>query len=163
MNHSVHASQSDEQSRGNHELRILILEDNPIDAELMETELRDADLVFVSKRVDKEASFIQALREFAPGLILSDFSLPSFSGEAALDIAMEQSVGAPFIFVSGALGEERAIELLKKGQRIMSSKIRMSRLVPAVVRALQEVQERNERHNMENALSCFRESLSDYF
>ncbi len=133
-------------------LKILILEDIPADAELMEMELREAGLNFITKRVDKKPAFIKALNNFSPDLILSDYSLPSFGGDSAMKIALSRQPGTPFIFVSGAIGEELSIELLKRGATDYVLKDRLSRLVPAVTRALQEVKERSERHFAERAL-----------
>lgn len=134
------------------ELHILILEDVPSDADLMEDELVEADIKFVPKRVATKASFVKALEEFSPEIILSDYSLPSFDGLSALKIAQEKCPEIPFIFVSGALGEEKAIELLKKGATDYVLKNRLSRLGPAVSRALNEVDERTERKRAETAL-----------
>ncbi|MFB3925616.1 MAG: PAS domain S-box protein [Syntrophales bacterium] len=134
------------------QLRILVLEDVPTDAELMENELREAGMDVVSMRVDTRTSFVRELKRFAPDIILSDFSLPSFDGVAALRIALKKCPDVPFIFVSGALGEELAIELLKKGATDYVLKHRLSRLAPAVSRALLEVRERNERQHIEDAL-----------
>ena len=94
------------------ELKILILEDVPSDAELMEEELTDSGMTFTSKRVATKASYLNAIDEYCPNIILSDYSLPSFDGLSALKIAREKCPDVPFIFVSGALGEEMAIELL---------------------------------------------------
>ena len=134
------------------ELKILILEDVPSDAELMEEELTDSGMTFTSKRVATKASYLNAIDEYCPNIILSDYSLPSFDGLSALKIAREKCPDVPFIFVSGALGEEMAIELLKKGATDYVLKNRLSRLGPAVSRALSEVEERNERKRVENAL-----------
>ncbi len=134
------------------ELRILILEDVPTDAELMEEELKESGMTFISKRVAARTAFINAINGFCPDIILSDYSLPSFDGQSALKIAMEKCPDTPFIFVSGALGEEMAIELLKKGATDYVLKNRLSRLGPAVSRALNEVVERNERKRAEDAL-----------
>jgi PAS domain S-box-containing protein len=134
------------------ELRILILEDVPTDAELMKDELAEAGLTFTSKLVSSRKSFLDSLEGFVPELILSDYSLPSFDGLSALKIAREKCPDVPFIFVSGALGEEMAIELLKKGATDYVLKDRLSRLGPAVSRALSEVEERTERKRMENVL-----------
>jgi PAS domain S-box-containing protein len=136
----------------NRALRILILEDVPTDADLMEYELSEAGIAFTSKRVAVKAAYIRALEEFSPEMILSDYSLPSFDGLSALTIARERCPEAPFIFVSGALGEEKAIELLKQGATDYVLKDRLSRLGPAVTRALHEVEERNERIRAEEAL-----------
>jgi DNA-binding NarL/FixJ family response regulator len=136
----------------NKELSILILEDVPTDAELIKYELSGAGVPFISRCVANRASFLKALDDFCPDMILSDYSLPTFNGLSALKIARERCPEVPFIFVSGALGEELAIELLKQGATDYVLKNRLSRLVPAVNRALQEVEERNERRIAEEAL-----------
>jgi len=133
-------------------LKLLILEDVPTDAELMVEELAEAGMSFVSKRVATKASFVNAISDFAPDIILSDYSLPSFDGLSALKVARERCPDVPFIFVSGALGEEKAIDLLKKGATDYVLKNRLSRLEPAVSRALHEVAERRERERAEDAL-----------
>jgi PAS domain S-box-containing protein len=133
----------------NGELSILILEDVATDAELMELELTEAGLNFASQRVWTKAAFVEALEARTPDIMLSDYSLPSFDGLSALEIARSMCPEIPFIFVSGALGEERAIELLKQGATDYVLKHRLSRLAPAVSRALQEVAERNERKRFE--------------
>ena len=127
------------------ELRILILEDVTTDAELIKDELREAGTVFTPSCVKDKASYLKALDEFSPDIILSDYSLPSFDGLSALKLAVKKCPDVPFIFVSGALGEETAIELLKQGATDYVLKSRLSRLGPAVSRALQEVKERKER------------------
>jgi PAS domain S-box-containing protein len=134
------------------ELRILILEDVPTDAELAQDELVDAGMTFTSNCVTTRADFIRELDEFPPHIILSDYSLPAFDGLSALKIAAEKHPDIPFIFVSGALGEERAIEMLKKGATDYVLKDRLSRLAPAVSRALQEAAEKAERKQAEQAL-----------
>src|SRR3972149_10565347 len=120
------------------EVRILIVEDVPSDAELMMFELKEAGINFTSKCVKTRAAFIKELDESPPHIILSDYSLPSFDGLSALTIASERCPGVPFIIVSGALGEERAVELLKRGATDYILKDRLPRLAPAVLRALQE-------------------------
>src|SRR6266508_2754852 len=134
------------------ELRILILEDVAAHAELMERELRKAEIVFSARRVATREAFLAALRDFNPDLILADYSLPSFDGVAALSIAREQCPAAPFVFVSGALGEELAIETLKQGATDYVLKQRLARLAPAVRRALREAEERAARRQAEAAL-----------
>jgi DNA-binding NarL/FixJ family response regulator len=143
----------------NKELRILILEDVPTDAELLKYELGEAGIPFTARCVATKATFLKALDDFCPDLILSDYSLPSFNGLSALKIARERCPDVPFIFVSGALGEELAIELLKQGATDYVLKNRLSRLVPAVSRALQEVEERNERKTAEEALKQREQAL----
>ena len=96
-------------------LRILMLEDIAADAELVQRELREANMAFSATLVDTKDTFVRALEEFDPDIILADYSLPSFDGIAALAIATDQRPDVPFVFVSGAIGEERAIEALKNG------------------------------------------------
>jgi PAS domain S-box-containing protein len=133
-------------------LRVLILEDVQTDAILMENELVESGLNPVSKCVSTKAAFINAISDFSPELILSDYSLPSFNGLAALNITKKKCPHLPFIFVSGALGEETAIDLLKKGATDYVLKNRLSRLAPAVTRALHEIEEREELIKVEKAL-----------
>src|SRR5262245_42560605 len=108
----------------------------------MERELRKAEMVFSPQCVATRDAFLAALGDFHPDLILADYSLPSFDGIAALSIAREQCPAVPFVFVSGALGEELAIETLKQGATDYVLKQRLERLVPAVRRALLDAEER---------------------
>jgi len=137
----------------------LILEDVPTDAELIKDELREAGMIFTSKSVQDRAAYFEALDEFCPDIILSDYSLPSFDGLSALKVAVGKCPDVPFIFVSGALGEETAIDLLKQGATDYVLKSRLSRLGPAVTRALQEVRERAERKMAEEALKKREQAL----
>jgi diguanylate cyclase (GGDEF)-like protein/PAS domain S-box-containing protein len=134
------------------EIRILMLEDVATDAELAGLTLRQAGLVFAVKRVDTRESFTAAIRDFSPDLILADYSLPSFDGFSALAIARTECPQIPFIFLSGSIGEERAIEALKKGATDYVLKDRMTRLIPAVQRALKEARETKSRREAEEAL-----------
>jgi DNA-binding NarL/FixJ family response regulator len=143
------------------ELRILILEDVTTDAELIKDELREAGTVFTPSYVKDKVSYLKALDEFSPDIILSDYSLPSFDGLSALKLAVKICPDVPFIFVSGALGEETAIELLKQGATDYVLKSRLSRLGPAVSRALQEVKERNERKMAVEALELKSRGLEE--
>jgi len=143
----------------NEELRILILEDVPTDAELIQDELLQGGTVFTSQCVKDKPSYLKALDEFAPDIILSDYSLPSFDGLSALKFAVEKRPDVPFIFVSGALGEEKAIDLLRQGATDYVLKNRLSRLVPALTRALQEVKERQERDAALEALKKREQAL----
>lgn len=97
------------------ELRILLLEDSAVDAEIVEEELRQAKIPFSLKRVYSEDSFIKSLEDFSPDIILADYTLPSFDGMTALNISKEMSLDVPFIFVSGTIEEGVAIEALKNG------------------------------------------------
>ena len=122
------------------ELRILILEDNSLDADLVENALSGAGLVFTSEIVDKKETFLKALDEFIPELILSDYDLSTFDGLQALEIAKEKCPDVPFILVTGRVGEEFAIETLKKGVTDYVMKGNLKRLVPAINRALEEAE-----------------------
>jgi len=145
------------------ELRILILEDSPADAELEEHELRQSGLVCALKVVDTKAAFLKALEEFSPDIILSDYDLPTFDGLAALRIAKENCPNVPFILVTGKVGEEFAIEKLKEGATDYVLKGNLKRLVPSVTRALEEAQERAERKKLEEALRVSEEKWRNLF
>ncbi len=140
-------------------LRILILEDMTTDAELMVYELRQTGIDFTLKRVESRKEYAKALEEFRPELILSDFHLPDFDGLGALDLAQQRCPESPFIFVSGAMGEEVAIDSLKQGATDYVLKDHLSRLGPAVERALREAAARRDRRQAEEAL---RESEQRY-
>jgi PAS domain S-box-containing protein len=133
-------------------LRILYLEDNFRDAELVEEILSGDGLACDVVRVENEADFVASLEQHAFDLIFADYTLPSFDGISALKIARQKRPDVSFIFISGTLGEEVAIEALKIGATDYVFKTRLSRIVPAVRRALREAQERNERKGVEEAL-----------
>lgn len=96
-------------------IKILILEDNQSDAELLQHELKKSELNFSSEIVQTRQEFDNALDNFKPDIILSDYSLPSFDGVTAFHVKQKKSPDTPFIIVSGTLGEENAVELIKKG------------------------------------------------
>ena len=98
-------------------LQLILVEDNPPDAEIVARHLTRAKLHFSIHRVETEAELLAALSTRRPDLIISDFSLPQFDGLRALEVAAAQSPHTPFIFVSGTIGEERAIEALRRGDR----------------------------------------------
>ncbi len=134
------------------ELRILLLEDNMADAEMLEEELRRTKIPFSLKRVFLKESFIKSFEDFSPDIILADYTLPSFDGMTALSIVKEMCPEVPFIFVSGTIEEGVAIEALKNGAVDYVYKNRISKLAPAVRRALSEIKERRERERAINAL-----------
>jgi serine phosphatase RsbU (regulator of sigma subunit) len=136
----------------NRGLRILHLEDEPRDAELIEATLVAAGLACEVRLVTGRAEFIAALDQGEWDLVLADFSLPEFDGMSALAIVRNRYPELPFVFVSGRLGEEAAIESLKNGATDYVLKHRLIRLVPAVNRALSEALERTERHKAEEEL-----------
>ena len=133
-------------------LRILLLEDVASDAELTERELHKAKLAFSLECVETREAFVRALEELKPHLILGDYHLPNFDGLSALAIAQEKCPDIPFIFISGTIGEELAIEVVKKGATDYVLKDRLSRLVPVIHRALDEAEERIKRKEAEEAL-----------
>jgi two-component system, NarL family, sensor histidine kinase UhpB len=141
------------------DLRILFLEDVETDAELIGRELGKAGLHFRSRRVENREQFVEALEDFSPDLILADYSLPAFDGLSALAITREKGLEIPFLFVSGAIGEEVAIETLKSGATDYVLKNRLSRLALSVDRALRENEERKRLKEAEKAL---RESEERY-
>ena len=134
------------------ELRILILEDDEADAELIKHELRKAKIVFESQRVQTRDAFQKKLFDFEPDLILADYTLPAFDGSSALRMVKEKNPDLPFIFVSGTIGEDFAIESLKSGATDYVLKDRLGRLVPAVDRALSEAKEKIEYRKARKAL-----------
>lgn len=133
-------------------LRILHLEDDPLDAELVQSTLSSGDIVCDVVLVDNREHFVTALEGEPVDLVLADFALPGFDGMGALAIVRERYPATPFVFVSGRLGEEAAIESLKSGATDYVLKNRLSRLAPAVRRALDEAAERIELKRAEEAL-----------
>jgi diguanylate cyclase (GGDEF)-like protein len=119
-------------------LQLILVEDNPPDAEIVARHLARAKLHFSIHRVETEAELLTALTTHRPDLIISDFSLPQFDGLRALEVAAAHSPHTPFIFVSGTIGEERAIEALRRGATDYVLKTNLARLGPAVERALRE-------------------------
>ncbi len=141
------------------ELHILLLEDSATDADLIRHTLGQGGFAFLLEHVDTKAAFVHHLETRPPDLVLSDFTLPALDGYAALALAREKCPAAPFIFVTGTLGEEVAIETLKNGATDYVLKHRLGRLVPSVHRALREAEERAERHRVEQQLRESREQL----
>jgi PAS domain S-box-containing protein len=125
-------------------LRILYLEDDPRDAELVREALETAGIICQLTRVETQADFIASLEQGDFSLILADYALPSFDGLSALKIAQQRCPHVPFIFVSGTLGEEVAVESLKIGATDYVRKTLLSRMAPSVQRALREARERTE-------------------
>ncbi|MDQ5987061.1 MAG: hypothetical protein CSYNP_02797 [Syntrophus sp. SKADARSKE-3] len=134
-------------------LRILILEDDRTDAELAQFELQEAGFAFTSKVVINESDFVHELQEFSPDLIISDYDLPQYNGALALAEAKSKCPDTPFVLVSGAVSEDRAIEILTQGAKdyVLKNRLRQ-RLVPAVRRALAEADEHRARKQAEEAL-----------
>ena len=125
-------------------LRILYLENDLADAELVHETLEAEGIACELTRVEAEGEFRAALRRDGFDVILADYTLPAFDGLSALRIVRQQRADVPFIFVSGTLGEEVAIDALKMGATDYVFKTRLSRLVPAIHRAMREMRERVE-------------------
>jgi signal transduction histidine kinase len=121
-------------------IRILQVEDDPIDAELIQAELDADGIDYEVRLVDDEASYTACLREFEPHIVLSDLSLPGFSGQRALELLRQHDEDLPFIYVSATLGEEAAVEALRNGATDYILKQNPARLATAVRRALAEAE-----------------------
>jgi two-component system, cell cycle sensor histidine kinase and response regulator CckA len=137
-------------------LRVLVLEDQPADAELMIREIRCAGFVPDWKRVETEESFLAELGH-SPELILSDYSMPRFDGLRALALLQERGLDIPFILISGSLGEEVAVGSMRMGAADYLLKDRLARLGPAVQRALEDKRLREERRRSGEALRASEE------
>jgi len=140
-------------------LRVLLLEDVPADAALIERQLTKSGLGFVSQRVDTRGAFEEAVRVFAPDVILSDHGLPGFDGSAALAFVKERCPALPVILVTGSLSEERAVAFIKAGAADYVLKDHLARLPQAIERALRESRLQEER---EQAVAALRESEAQY-
>lgn len=133
-------------------IKLLLVEDNPADAELELRELKRAGLRVDLRLVETEAALRRELSDFAPQLILSDFSMPHFDGMSALALARQISPDVPFIFVSGTLGEDYAIRALKNGATDYVLKTNLVRLPAAVERALKDAAELDAKRRIEREL-----------
>lgn len=133
-------------------MRLLCLEDNANDRALLEASLAEAGLEFEYIHVMSRQDFETALKQQTFDLIISDYSLPGYDGMSALAAAKRFQAETPYIFVSGTIGEERAIESLQNGATDYVLKQRSDRLAAAVQRALREKQERSERKRLEEQL-----------
>lgn len=142
-----------------HALCILHLEDSPTDRELVQELFRADGLSCEFQAMDSRAAFEAALEQGDCDAILSDYSLPGFNGMTALALAQQRRPEVPFIFISGVMGEERAIESLKNGATDYVLKQRIERLIPSVRRALREVVERQQLRETETRLKQSEEQL----
>ena len=133
-------------------LRVLFIEDSALDAEIEESALRNGGLSILAKRVETGEELVRALRAFEPELVISDYSLPAMDGLTALKTVREVLPDVPFIFVSGTIGEERAIESLKNGATDYVVKDRLGSLAVKVQRALREVDDRAKHKVLEEQL-----------
>jgi signal transduction histidine kinase len=139
-------------ARGPAPLCILLLEDLRVDAEFLQHTVERARPEWQVHWVKTEDAYCRALEAGGHAVILSDYTLPGFSGAEALELAQHLRPELPFILVSGVVGEENAVEMLRKGATDFVSKSRLSRLPMVVERALREVRERQEREAAHEAL-----------
>jgi signal transduction histidine kinase len=130
-------------------LSVLSLEDDDFDAELVEGRLSADGLVGSFRRAKDEQTFLAELDRGGIDVVLSDFSMPGYDGWGALSAAQQRAPEVPFIFVSGAIGEDRALETLRRGATDYVLKDRLERLPPAVVRAVAAARERRMRRDAE--------------
>lgn len=144
-------------------VRILHLEDDPTDSELIAATLRHEGLECDITWASTHSKFEAALAKGGYDLILADYHLPGFDGQAALSLCRQHQCAAPFLFVSGFIGEEVALESLKLGATDYVFKHNLARLVPAVRRALQEAKDQRERRQAESALQESESTLRSFF
>jgi PAS domain S-box-containing protein len=135
-------------------LRILILEDVPMDAELVEYELERASIPFLSRRVDSRDGFLRELDEFRPDLILSDYTLPRFDGMTALSLARDRVPSIPFLIVTGSVNEETAVGCMKAGATDYLLKSNLARIGPAIEAALERERAHAQKIQAESALAA---------
>jgi PAS domain S-box-containing protein len=124
---------------------VLIVEHSQSDVDLILYELNKSNLNYVSRVVHTEDSYIQELAEFKPSVILSDYTFPSFDGERAFILKQQLSPGTPFIFVSGTIGEEKAVQLIRNGVSDYALKDTLYTLPAKIFRALQESEDQKEK------------------
>ena len=135
------------------ETHILMLEDVASDAELIERELRKSSIAFASQHVATKEAFLDALIEFQPDIVLSDYTLPQFSGLEALRLLREKDIQVPFILVTGSLTEEIAVLCMKEGAADYILKASLKRLPSAVLNALEKRKAETDRAKAMAALT----------
>lgn len=133
-------------------LKIIIVEDVPFDAELMERELRKSGFEFTTRCVETEQDFLRELKQFSPDLILSDNSMPRFNGMKALQLSKQHAPLTPFILVTGSVNEMTAVECIKAGADDYVLKEHLTRLAPAVNDAFKRSRNAREKEKVERAL-----------
>ena len=126
--------------------KILIVEDRPDDAELTSRALKRAGIEHIYRRVETPDGMRAALREDRWDLVIADYSMPQFSGLAALQMLHDSGIELPFILVSGTMGEEKAVEAMRRGADDYVLKNNLARLPLAVERELREFEVRTERN-----------------
>lgn len=148
-------------ARSPSDIQVLLLEDDPADAALVRQALQRSGLPLVIRQVDLKEDYLRALEALRPDLILADHALPAFRNAEALKLARQRYPDIPFIFVSGSVGEERAVETIKEGATDYVLKDHLARLGPAVRRALDEAAQRREKEQAEETLRLILENSLD--
>lgn len=143
----------------NDDLKILILEDNQSDADLLLRELKKSGLSFIYEIVQTRETFELALQNFKYDIILSDYSLPSFDGVSAFNIKQKIVPEIPFIIISGTLGEENAVELIKHGVTDCTQKDKLFTISQKIIRALKEAKEKAEKKIAEEKIKLQNKKL----
>jgi len=133
-------------------VKVLIVEHDPEDLDILHYELRKNQFQYESRQVETREQFKEALELFRPEIILADFNLPSFDAQTAFLIKERILPGVPFIIISGAIGEENAVEQIKRGVTDYVSKDKIFTIFPKITRALKEVKDRTEKKNAEQKL-----------
>src|SRR6187549_990553 len=141
-------------------LKILCLEDDDIDFEIINTELTRSGMEVISKMVDTRESFLAELTSFLPDVILSDHSLPQFNSIEALKICKEHGHNVPFILVTGTVSEEFAVSCLKQGADDYVLKSNLARLSSAIANSMRQRQVETRRRQAETALRKQNEELT---
>ncbi len=142
-------------------VQILLLEDVAADADLLKEALEKSGIPSAIRQVDQREEYVKALEDRRPDIILADHALPAFRNDEALALARKRYPDVPFIFVSGAVGEERAVEAIKEGATDYVLKDHLVRLGPAVLRALEECRERRQRVLSDQALRLILDNSLD--
>jgi PAS domain S-box-containing protein len=144
-------------------MKILILEHDPSDIDLLKYELKRSFPLHTSQVVQSEKDFVSALLDFEPNIVLSDYSLPAFDGVTAFQITQKIAPNTPFILVSGTIGEENAVELIKSGVTDYALKDKLYALVPKVIRALNEADDKQLKKKMQESLQTSESNLRAMF
>src|SRR5688572_8435909 len=142
-------------------IKVLILEHDENDLELLLYELKKGKLNFVPKIVETKEQFSNALTDFSPDIILSDYSLPGFDGVTAFNIKQQICPDVPFIIVSGTIGEENAVELIKNGVTDYALKDKLFTVIPKIKRSIKETNERYEKAIAEQNLRKSERQLAE--
>ena len=140
-------------------LKILFVEDSIYDSDLINHELKRSKLVYTAETVETSEAYENALENFSPDIILSDYNLPSFDGLSAFHIKQKKYPDIPFIIVSGSIGEENAVELIKSGVVDYALKDKLFTLAHKITRALEDAEKRKQKRIADETLKHQYEKL----